>query len=552
MVLKQRPPLLLTITTAVLIVLGGAAAYLGIGQRFSPKPQLPAGMELVPDNALVALTLKTDDNQWTRLRQLGSPESQKLLDQWLITWRDRIITANGYRYKTDIQPWIGEQVTVAFLPKTSDGNNATELVAIVPIADAAKAQELMAEPQDGTSWVGRNYEDIAIQTITTTNDETYETTVLANKWLVIASNAEGVEAVIDSFSGSSTSLANNDAYRRAFGYLQMPSAMVHMYINAPVAAEVLMGSETLPGINGMVATANLLPNGLDIEATTWLGPEDQPIYRDLKNTRSLTPQRLPESTVMMLSTSGIGPMWQSLSEAEQLKTMLPISVDALTRGLKNQTGLDLENDVLPWLAGEFAVGLLPPAEITESPVPMGQLALVAEVSDRDAAEVTWAQLDEAMVSRFRFEVDPQQINSQPVNQLVSYYGGISMGHGWLDEDVTFFGMGPEVLGAIAPPPNKSLKANRAFKALLDISPQESSGYFFIDVDRLNDLQGTIPFPTVPDGALFSAVKSLGITTSVQDERNLRYDIFVELPKGRRVKPLPVRRISQDLNDPAEE
>ncbi|MEM7795066.1 MAG: DUF3352 domain-containing protein [Cyanobacteria bacterium P01_C01_bin.118] len=551
MVLKQRPPLLLTITTAVLIVLGGTAAYLGIGQRFSPKPKLPAGVELVPGDALVALTLTTDDNQWTRLRQLGSPESQKLLDRWLVKWRDRIITANGYRFRTDIQPWIGDQITVAFLPRASDSKNATELVAIVPIADAAKAQELMTEPQDGTR-TDRNYQDIAIQTITTTNGETYETTVLANKWLVIASNAKGVEAVIDSFSGNSASLATDDAYRRAFGYVHMPSAMANIYINAPVAAEVLLGSETLPGINGMVATANLLPNGLDIEATTWLGPEDQPVYRDLTNTRSSTPQRLPESTVMMLSTSGIGPMWQSLSEAEQLKTMLPISVDALTRGLKDQTGLDLENDVLPWLAGEFAVGLLPPADITDSPVPMGQLALVAEVSDREAAETTWTQLDEAMVSRFRFEVDPQQINSQPVNRLVSFYGGISMGHGWLDKDVTFFGMGPEVLSAIAPRPNKSLKANRAFQTLLDISPQESSGYFFLDVDRLNDLQGTIPFPTVPDGALFSAVKSLGITTSVKDERNLRYDIFVELPKGRRVKPLAGGSISQDLQDPVEE
>ncbi|MEO1510041.1 MAG: DUF3352 domain-containing protein, partial [Cyanobacteria bacterium J06633_23] len=127
---------------------------------------------------------------------------------------------------------------------------------------------------------------------------------------------------------------------------------------------------------------------------------------------------------------------------------------------------------------------------------------------------------------------------QPISKLVSLYGGIAMGHGWLEQNVTFFGMGTEVLDAIAPRPSKSLKANRAFQTLLDISPSENSGYFFVDVDRLNELEGTLPFPTLPDGFLFSTVKSIGITTSVQDERSLSYDIFVELPKGRRVRALP--------------
>ena len=546
MVLKQRPPLLVTLSTAVLLVLGGAAAYFGIGQRLSPGPKLPVGMELVPDDALIAITLTTDENQWTRLRQLGSPESQKLLDRWLVTWRDRIISANGYRFRSDIQPWLGKQVTIAFLPKTGEAET-TELVAVVPIADATKAQEILAEPNEGISWVGRDYKDVAIQSITTTNGETYETTVLGSTWLVIASGTKGVEAVIDSFDGGA-SMATNEAYRRAFKHLQMPSALAQLYINAPVATEVLSGNDSLPGINGVVAAANLLPNGLDIEAATWLGPEDQPVYRDLKNSRSLTPQRLPESTVIMASTGSIGPIWRSLREAEQLNAILPVSTETLTKGLKSQTGLDLENDILPWLSGEFAFGLLPPAETPKSPVPMGQLALVAEVADREAAERTWEQLNEVMENRFRFEVQTQEVNSQPVNQLVSFYGGISMGHGWLDKQVTFFGMGDEVLNAIAPRPSKSLRSKNAFKTLLDISPQDSSGYFFVDIDRLEELQGTLPFPTLPDGPIFSAIKSIGVTASVQDERSLRYDIFVELPRGRRVKPLPGGNVSKENSE----
>ena len=540
MVLKQRPPLLVTVSTAVLLVLGGAAAYFGIGQRFSAGPEPPMGMELVPTDALMALTLTTDENQWTRLRQLGTPESQKSLDRLLVVWRDRIISANGYRFKSDIQPWLGDQVTLAFLPKSADGEGAADLVLVMPIADMAKAQEILSEPQDGISWVGRNYKDVAIQSVTATSGETYETTVLGSQWLVVASGPQGVEAIIDNSLDASTSMASNEAYRRDFRNIDLSSAPAQLYIHAPTAANALSGKDTLHGINGVVAAADLLPNGLTIDAVTWLGPEDQPVYPDLKNSRSTMSQRLPESTVLMVSTSSIGPVWQALSEAEQLNAILPVSVNSLSKGLKTQTGLDLNNDILPWLSGEFAMGLLPPSDA--SPLPTGELALVAEVTDREAAMATWMQLNEVLTSRFRFEVEPKEVNSQPVNQLVSFYGGISMGYGWLDNDVTFFGMGSEVLDAITPRPNPSFRSNRAFQTLLDRSPQDSSGYFFVDVARLGELQGTLPFPPLPEGALFSAIKSIGVTTHVQDERSLSYKIFVELPKGRRVKPLPTENI----------
>ncbi|MEM9980365.1 MAG: DUF3352 domain-containing protein [Cyanobacteria bacterium P01_D01_bin.2] len=133
MVLKRWPSLLVTVGTAVFLVLGGAAAYLVVVQRLSARANIPAGMALVPKDALATLTLTTDATQWTRLRQLGTPESQKVLDRLLVTWRDRIISANGYRFRTDIQPWLGDQVTVAFLPGAEQGT--TEQVLLVPLSD---------------------------------------------------------------------------------------------------------------------------------------------------------------------------------------------------------------------------------------------------------------------------------------------------------------------------------------------------------------------------------------------------------------------------------
>ncbi|MEM9979089.1 MAG: DUF3352 domain-containing protein, partial [Cyanobacteria bacterium P01_D01_bin.2] len=522
--------LLVTVGTAVFLVLGGAAAYLGVTQRLSARANIPAGMALVPKDALATLTLTTDQTQWTRLRQLGTPESQRVLDRLLVTWRDRIISANGYRFRTDIQPWIGDQVTVAFLPGAGQG----EQVLLVPLSDPLQAQTRLSEPPDNVTWVGRDHQGVDIQSIKTAAGETFESAVLGSKWLVLASGASAIEAVVDSFDGG-PSMLDSDAYRQATK--RLPNAMAQLYVNVPAAADALARRDTVPGINGLVAAVTPLTNGLDMDVSTWLGPEDRPIYRDMVNAQSPMPERLPDSTVLMVSTGSIGPMWQALNGADRLTARLPFSAESLAKWLKTQTGLDMENDILPWLAGEVAFGLLPPTgEVTtESPSTMGQLALLAEVADRDAAEATWAQLEETMQNRFSFEARPQ---SPSVNQLVSYHGGIAMGYGWLEDSVTFFGLGPDVVGAIAPRPSKTLQTNRAFQTLLGTSAAKNSGYLFIDISRLEELQGILPFPTLPEGPLFSAIQSIGVSTHVEDERRLGYDIFIELPKGRRVKPLP--------------
>ena len=97
MVLKRWPSLLVTVGTAVFLVLGGAAAYLGVTQRLSARANIPAGMALVPKDALATLTLTTDQSQWTRLRQRGTPESLRGLDR-LLAGSNTAVGATGRGY----------------------------------------------------------------------------------------------------------------------------------------------------------------------------------------------------------------------------------------------------------------------------------------------------------------------------------------------------------------------------------------------------------------------------------------------------------------------
>ncbi|MHC5830785.1 MAG: DUF3352 domain-containing protein, partial [Nostoc sp.] len=76
---------------------------------------LLVGANMIPGDALFAVSLTTDTQQWQQLRQFGTRETQTELDKNLVELRDRFLTNNGYDFQKDIAPWVGDDVTIAFL-----------------------------------------------------------------------------------------------------------------------------------------------------------------------------------------------------------------------------------------------------------------------------------------------------------------------------------------------------------------------------------------------------------------------------------------------------
>ncbi|NEP15947.1 MAG: DUF3352 domain-containing protein [Leptolyngbya sp. SIO4C1] len=542
---QAKPPLLFTVGTAALLVAGGAVAYWGLSQS---RSGLPAGIRLVPQDALMTLSISTQENQWNRLRQLGTPETQQELDNLLIEWRDRLLTANGYRFRPDIKPWLGNQITVVFLPAESaadpsQSQESTQMVAILPIADAGKAQALMAEPKGSTRWVGRDYKGVQIQSVKTPTGETLETAVIGKDWLIVGNTGSGVEQIIDISSGAA-SVFDTAGYRQALQRISDPQAFAHLYVNLPAASQALTASPNglpLSGSEGFAASLSLNASGLQVIGTSWLPADSDRSYAELKNAPSEMPRRLPAASLLMASGSSLQQLWQDLSEAPGPLPLLPFRPENLKAGLQNTTGLRLEEDLLPWMDGEFAFALLPPAAATDArPVDTGQLLLMVQASDREAAEATWEKLDEVMASRYRYTVETTELADQPVTQWVSPFEGIQMSHGWLEGNVTYLGVGLGLPEAILPRPQTSLAETSLFQALTAGTPKANTGRFLIDLASINQLQGALPIPQLSPGnaVLTTALQAIGVTTTVNSDRSVSYDIQVKLAKNNRSTALP--------------
>ena len=136
--MRKNNKLLLLVLATSLLVGGGIAAYWLLIQP-QKLAQLPLGANIIPPEALLTVSVSTEPSKWQQLREFGTPQTQAILDNYLVDWRDRTLTDNGYNYQKDIQPWVGKEATLAVMSLQA----APAMVMVLPIAKPNLAASLL-------------------------------------------------------------------------------------------------------------------------------------------------------------------------------------------------------------------------------------------------------------------------------------------------------------------------------------------------------------------------------------------------------------------------
>lgn len=555
---KNKPSLLLPLGAAALLIGGGAGAYWAFMQRGVSPGALPIGAEVIPQDAFMAVSMTTEPSQWQSLREFGTPQSQNAFDQNLAQLRDRILTANGFDYGTDIQPWIGKEVTVALLSPTTappPANDSTlpppptsfqAAVMVLPIQDPLKAKEVLEKPRPQTGTLTeRIYKEIKIQESAGTAGQKFSVAALDGKLLVVATDPQAMNRAIDTHKGG-PSLAATPGYTQALGKIQTPQPFGQLYVNLPAATAVSAANagrpvspQNLPQvqqIQGLAATASLQPEGVLFRSVSWLKPDSQRKY-EVNNAAGNIVSRLPADTMVMVSGGNLQKFWQDYSQGAASSPIAPIKPKELQEGVKSTVGMDLEKDFLNWMQGEFALALVTPPEGNQPALPFSLLFMVKS-SDRRAAETAIKQLDQAMASKYKFKVEEAKVGNQTVTNWALPIGGPAISHGWLDGDVAFLSLGAPIVNAIMPKPTAALADSDLFKQGIPTDLKQNNGHFFANISAVN--AKNLPLFQLPPGnrEFMAAIRSIGVTAAISDERSTRYDALVLLQKAGNPKPLP--------------
>ncbi|MEB3291082.1 MAG: DUF3352 domain-containing protein [Leptolyngbya sp.] len=547
---------------ATLVLLGaGALALWSINRRSHLMQGLPAGANAIPSNAVLVASLSTEEGRWRRLRQFGTPETQAQFDQALADWRDRLLTDAGLDFETDLKPWVGSEITLAVLPSNQPGSSpltdptatlASNLVVAIPIDNAGRAQQGLGNRLGQAEGIDDNpYRGITIQQIEGRAGTPIYGAVLTPGLALVSPQVALLRQAIDAFRDNQ-SVVERPGFAKAFDQVERSRALARLYVDVPSAVQAVANTadppiparrlEALRTPRSLVAAVLVENQGVSLQAVSWM--DQGPLVFDTGNQANQMPQRLPASTLIMLSTGNFQQFWDDFQSGQQLSAVFPLQPEEISLGLQSSTGLVIEDDLLPWMDGEMALGILAPPTPRGSDsapaLPNPALVMLAKVSDREAATATLNRLDAVLADRYRYRVETVEQDGVTMTQGVAPFDSLTLAHGWLEGDVVFFTLGQGVADLIVPRPNRALATASAFQATTGRAPRPNNGHFFIHLKAMAQVENSLLLPPMPTEGLISAaaLEAIGVTATVLDDRQVRYDLTVTLRRGNRPGPLP--------------
>ncbi|NJR64177.1 MAG: DUF3352 domain-containing protein [Leptolyngbyaceae cyanobacterium CRU_2_3] len=560
---KQKTAVLLVVGSATGLLVGGAIAWWSL-QR-PAIGGLPTGSDIIPEDVAITLSFSTNEGQWRQLRQMGTPETEAALNKHWMQLRDRLLTANGLNYERDIKPWVGSEITVAFLapgalnppanlqqiqPYTAASlQGDTAAVLVLPIANVNKAQAVLAQPKIGAGqeWVDRDYQGIKIREVQGKTERAYAAAVLGDRYLVASSQGQAIEQVIDTFKGK-PSVARTSGYGPSFAQIKTTTPLLRAYVNVPVASVVAshnadqpfppQGLALLQGNKGLVSAMDLEPEGVRVQAITWL-PADSKVRYSAQNTAGQMPSLLPDSTLLMTSGSNFKQTWENYSQAvADSGTGGVLNPSFIRQGFNNLTGMNFDKDLVPWMDGEFSLALISdPGNATATDTVPASAAkagvlLLAQTGDRQAADAAFKTLDGVMRDRYQFRVNDTQLGGKPAVAWISPFSSLTATRGWLDGNIAFLAIGADVGSVLVPAPTQTLATNLLFSGTASPSLLSNNGHFFIATERFADRHTRLPLPTLPaaNQSYVTALRALHVTAASPDARTIHYDVHVLLRK----------------------
>ncbi|WP_160299495.1 DUF3352 domain-containing protein [Leptolyngbya iicbica] len=574
----KKPPLVVTIGTTSLLLLAGALAYGGLRWRTLQARGLPAGVRAVPQSAVAAVTLSTNPEQWDQMRQFGTPETQATFDQKLAEWRDRWLRQYDLSFAADIAPWVGPEVTLAWVPPnaaSSDADPGENLVGgeqrllLLPIADPEAAQiSAAALPLAATDDNSIEYRGVTLHQLASPEaaTDTVFVGLLGTRLILVAEDETVAQQAIDAYKGGKN-LADLAEYRRSFEQIGVTQAFSKLYVNIPAATRLLAQTSqpTLPSTliesfqetRGLAATITLETQGLQVRSTSWFGEDSDRTYVNT-NVPAQLPDYVPRDTLVFASGGNFQQFWQDLSDRRNWGALTALNPDNLSLALQGSTGLTLSEDLLPWLQGEFALALVPPSmdrvQDDATPLPNPSLVALAQVSDRLAAEQAFAQLDDVVENRYRFTISDESAGEVELVRWTSPFESTMLSRGWLDSSIAFLALGVGTDETIVPQPRRSLAQSPLFQLTTGDAPYPNNGYFFVNLKALTQTEGNLFVPDLPveNQGVLKAIEALGVTATVLDEQRLRYDLYLVLTRGNRPGPLPSSPAAESSESPASE
>jgi hypothetical protein len=512
----------------------------------------PQAAIFVPKQAPVMVSMLVNPDRLDAFaRYLTIPAHRHKTHSELQKVKHNLLARTGLDYKTEIRPWLGEEITLAvtdldfdriaengaqpgyFLAvETQDSDRAREFLQAAYSQQAiAGTVDLLFESYKGVKLIAQRFSQPMPQRNLTAS-------AVVGNFVLFANDVRILKTAINQLQVPDLSLKFIDAYREVAEAIADPRLGL-AYVNFPALSAWIanLPLPELPELTQTLTVALSLQNGGIVAQTALLGVDEddaQPVLSEPVGALSY----VPANSLLTVSGTDLQSLWHHIESElptdSPLQQLLVRSVDNLGKSL----GLELPEAIFSWVDGEYSLALLPATDrqgldwlfVAEKTASDWQGAIanldrlageqgfnVGQLSLLDGTVTAWTKLQTTMTSRDR-----------PLAKLEAQVSGV---HGESDRYVilaTSLAAFSQSLTASA----ESLPPNATFQRAIAALPAANDGYLYLDWQGLSPiLTQQVPLLRVvelPVQPFFDNLRSLVVTSQGSNRHIRRSTLFFNL------------------------
>lgn len=558
--MKFRPFFIfLAIASIFLLTLAGGGIYWIIAQ--SPLELLKGGVMrqpiatvFMPKQAPAMVSLLVNPDKLESFSQLAvNPQNRRKSHQEFKRLEDSLLAKTGLDYQKEIQPWLGDEMTLGVTSLDFDHNKENGIqpgyLLAVETKNAQLTKEFLQASYSKQAIAGdfelvfETYKGINLinqKPLKPLGNNRFLSSAVVGNFVLFANDLKVLREGINNVQVPNLNLKNAPEYQNALKTIEDPRIGI-VYANFPALSAWLsnLPIPELPEISqAITVTLSLKSEGL-VAQTALIGvneAENQPPAL-LMPVEALN--YTPDTSILSVAGTDLNRFWMQIQNNLVTNSPLQQIANRLIKQLETPLGLNLPEDIFSWVKGEFSLSLVPKleggaadwlfiaektpeVEINEKVAYLDSLAQkqgysIGELPLGNKSVTAWTKLGTAKVGKSKdlakLETKVQGVHTETDNYFL-FSTSVEAISQALSEDKT--------------PLINSSKFQQAIRAL----PKENDGYVYIDWNESEPIiEQKFPVVKVAELAikpLFNNLRSLTLSSQGSENNLRRATIFFNL------------------------
>lgn len=352
-------------------------------RNYQTKVFLPTTTQLnqsaaifVPKRAPLMVSLLINPDRLQSLGQsIGLPSGQ-LRDRLKKIEQD-LLSDGAIDYKRDIQPWAGEEVTLAVTTPDldRDSSNGQQIGTLIAIAtkDAQLSKEFLELfwQKQAVAGVNLAFETYQGAKLIYTKASQFNpnnwfqplaTALVGDKYVLFANHPKVLREAINNVQAPSLNLKSATNFQKAFSAMK-ENPVASIFVNFSEWDFQIRDWETLVANKPKLALAlSVDAQGLVAE-TAWLTEgRNLPALSPVLSQPVTALQYIPAVSSLVAASKDLETLWNEVSAAVADNWLLANLVQPPLSKLEKEWGVDLGEDIFSWAKGEYALAWLPSSD----------------------------------------------------------------------------------------------------------------------------------------------------------------------------------------------